>query len=125
MNAHRTEIYHPKYNLSGKDNLRLLPAKPAVYALFAIIEGEPVHCRYVGYSRDLQAAIRSHFEQDPDPGLRGFMQGPWIKMLLHEVTGPECSEEELKTKAEDWERQYAPFCDPAGEYSCEPVELYD
>ena len=125
MDAQRTEIYHPRYNLSGKDNLRSLPAKPAVYALFAIIDGEPVHCRHVGYSQDMQAAIRSHFEQDPDSGLRTFMQGAWIKMVLHEVAEQECSEQELKTKAENWKRQYDPFCDPSGEYRYETVELYE
>ncbi len=119
MEPIRTEIYHQHYNLEGKDNLEKLPAQPAIYGLFAIIDGAPVHCRHVGCCRDLQAAIRRHFESESQPGLRTFMQGPWIKMLVYSLESSARPEPQLQTKLKQWQGQYDPFCDDAGEYRWE------
>jgi hypothetical protein len=119
MDTIRTEIYSQKYNLQSKDNLDSLPAKPAVYGIFAIIDGQPVHCRHTGYATDLQAAVRNHFDADLNPGLRTFMQGPWLKMLLYTLPDSAGTDEQLRVKAAEWERQFVPLCDADGEYQSE------
>lgn len=113
MDPQRTEIYHSEYNIGQKDNLDLLPRDAATYALFAVIDDQPVNCRYVGCAEDLRAAVRRHFEQESDPGLRTFMQGPWIKLLLYQTAEQRTGE---AAKVGDWKLRYQPFCDPLGEY---------
>lgn len=117
MEQQRTEIYHRSYNLDGKDNLTSLPARPAVYGIFAIVDGEPVHCRAVGHARNLQAAIRQHFDGEADAGVRTFMRGPWIKMLVYEPFPAEAADADLAAASADWARQYSPSCDEEGEYA--------
>ena len=119
MNTARTEIFSHKYNLQKKDNLDLLPAEPAVYGIFAIIDGEPVHCRHTGYTQNLQAAIRSHFETESNPGLKTFMQGPWLKLLLYTSNESAATEQEFQKILAEWEREFAPACDADGEYEPE------
>lgn len=113
------EIYHRAYNLDAKDNLDLLPYGPAVYAIFALINGRPVNCRHVGHCWNLREAMRGHFERETDAGLRTFMQGPWIKLLLFEQM-PSDDEGTLQRRAQEWVRLYQPYCDQRGEYSLKP-----
>ena len=119
MDTVRTEIYSQKYNLNCKDNLDSLPPKPAVYGIFAIIDGQPVHCRHTGYANNLQAAVRNHFDDDPNPGLRNFMQGAWLKMLLYTLNDDAAGNEGLRVAAAEWERQFVPACAADGEYESE------
>jgi hypothetical protein len=113
MEQQRTEIYHPDYSIEHKDNVDLLPPAPATYGLFAIIDDQPVNCRYVGSAENLRAAVRRHFEQEPDLGLRTFMQGPWIKLILYQTANQHSGE---ATEVENWKRRYQPSCKPDGEY---------
>lgn len=119
MEQQRTEIFHRAYNLDAKDNLTSLAARPAAYGIFAIIDGEPVHCRFAGHTRNLQGAIRRHFEQEADAGLRTFMQGPWMKMLVYELLPADAPDADLAAASAEWTRQYAPSCDAEGEYASE------
>ena len=121
MDTIKTDIYSQKYNLHSKDNLDLLPARPAVYGIFAIIDGQPVHCRHTGYAPSLQAAMRNHFDADPNPGLRTFMQGPWLKMLLYTLNDTDGTDEQLRLTAAEWEQQFVPICDADGEYDSNHV----
>jgi hypothetical protein len=123
MGIHTTEIYHPRFNLDGKDNLSTLPTQPAVYGLFAIVDGQPVHARRVGWCRNLQATVRAHFEAEPDGGLATFTQGPWIKLLQYDIHPDTTADETLRAGAESWSRQHTPQCQPDGEYAPAPVEL--
>jgi hypothetical protein len=123
MATETIEINHAKYNLEAKDNLRSLPTQPAVYGIFAVIDGQPVHCRCVMHCQDLQESVRWHFEEEPHTGLRAFMQGPWIKLLVYELKPVGTTEEALAAEVVKWANRYEPYCDERGEYRYEtPVE---
>lgn len=111
----QSEIYHRDYNLSEKDNLDDLPAGGAVFGIFAIIDHQPKNCRYVGYSANLRETIKDLFQRPHGPGLKRFMQGPWIKMLLYlPSTAP--AEEALEDTLRTWTATYRPAVDEDGEY---------
>ena len=111
----RLEIRHGDYNLDQLDNLGELPEEPAVFGIFAIINDQPVNCRYVGETENLRGVITSLFESPPGEGLRQFMQGPWIKMLLYEkavgLTNPE-----RQSVVSQWARTHKPAVDREGNH---------
>lgn len=109
------QVRHYAYNLEKKDNLQELPSQEAVFGIFGIVDEKPVNCRFIGQSDHLQSAIRSLFEDPPGEGLRRFMQGPWIQLLLY-IEMPGSSREERQKVVEQWSQTYAPKIDPDGEY---------
>lgn len=112
----QTEVFHPDYNLDKKDNLDTVPEGAAVYGFFAIIHEKPVHCRFVGETENLRQAVKARFEQnEPEDGLRKFMQGPWIKFLMYKPT-PEASAEDRQKLVEEWTKEHNPKIDENGEY---------
>jgi hypothetical protein len=108
------EICHSPFNLKQKDNLHQLPSSGAVFGIFAIVNEQPVNCRYVGYTDNLQQTIRALF-QDAGGGLKLFMQGPWIKMVKYQITGAVTAGEQQQL-VDEWNRQYHPQIDTKGEY---------
>ena len=117
MEPNRIEIYHPKYNLECRNNLTAIPTHCAVYGLFAIIDDQPVHCRFVGATDNLQAAITRHFEMEPEPGIHRFMQGPWIKLLVFEPVTSAADSPQTAALVDEWVRRYSPSCDGEGDYA--------
>ena len=111
----RLEIWHKDHNLDKKDNLDDLPSERAVFGVFAIVDEEAVNCRYIGETANLRNSVRDLFEVPKSEGMKKFMQGPWIKMLLYEVL-PGSSEEERLKVAENWVQRYNPKIDEDGEY---------
>jgi hypothetical protein len=111
----KQEIWCRDYNLDKKDNLTGLPTESAVFGVFAIVAGEPVNCRYVGETTNLQASVRELFEKPGSEGIRKFMHGPWIQQLLYELL-PDSSREERQKAVETWTRQHNPNIDENGEY---------
>ena len=108
------EIFHSPFNLKQKDNLDQLPASGAVFGIFAIVNEQPVNCRYVGYTDNLQQTIRALF-QNAEGGLKLFMQGPWIKMLKYQVTDGVIAGGQQQL-VDAWSKQYHPRIDTKGEY---------
>jgi hypothetical protein len=121
MQTSRIEIFHSKYNLEMKDNLKSLPSSGAVYGLFAIIDDEPVHCRFAGSTDNLQVAVQRHFEDEDATGLRAFMQGPWIKLLVYEPLSTPAAGPEASAALDEWIGKFQPSCEPDGEYAPEPA----
>ncbi len=111
----RTEIYHKNYNLDKKENLDELPTGKAVYGVFAIVRDEPTNCRYVAETSNLRRSIHRHFEEESNEGLKKFMQGPWIPMLVYEIL-PESKKAERQALVQRWQEQHNPKCDIDGEY---------
>lgn len=111
----KKEIWHKDFNLSRKDNLMELPHEAAVFGIFSIVNEEPMNCRYIGETEDLQASIRELFENPPSEGLKKFMQGAWIQMLLYEVTS-DFSKTDKETLKNEWIKKYQPKIDDDGEY---------
>ncbi len=111
----RTEIWHADYNLQRRDNLSDLPVEKAVFGIFGIVDDEPVNCRYVGETENLQATVRQLFTEPVSEGLGKFLTGPWIKMLQF-LEAPESSLGKRKELVKEWEGKYNPAIDKEGEY---------
>lgn len=108
-------IRHKDYNLAKQDNLQEVPAGPAIFAIFAIIDDRPVNCRYISATDNLQEAVTALFENSRHEGLQKFMRGPWIKMLQFNRM-PDASPKEIQEALRIWEQQYDPKIDKQGEY---------
>jgi hypothetical protein len=113
--AAQLEILHGSYHIDGKDNLSLIPAEKAVFGVFAVVDDQPVNCRYVAQAVNLRETVRALAEQPPGTGMQKFMQGPWVKMLRYCLL-PDATEAERQRVAADWSQQYAPSIDDEGEY---------
>jgi len=111
----RMVVSHRNYNLAKLDSLHELPVGPAIYGLFAIVDEEPVNCRYIGESQNLQEAIKDLFEGSHGEGLQKFMQGPWIKMVQFNLM-PGSTKQEREDAKKIWMQRYAPKIDEKGEY---------
>lgn len=116
MNIIKHEAWHRDYNLIQRHNLDTVPEEPAVFALFGIVDDEPVNCRYVASSQNIRATITQLFENPHAAGIKMFMQGPWIKMLQYQ-TFPTAPAEEMQRIADEWIQQYQPSIDEEGEYN--------
>ena len=114
-NIIRTIIWHKNFNLDNKDNLAELPEEEVVYGIFAIVNDEPVNCRYVGETEDLRTTVKDLFENPPDAGMKTFMQGPWIPMLVYQRM-PGSLPGERQRAADNWVQKYKPKIDEDGEY---------
>lgn len=113
--SERKEIWHKDFNLKQKDNLLELPSDSAVFAIFGIIDEQPVNCRFVGETTNLQDCIRKIFENPEEEGMKKFMQGPWIQILQYEVLSGSSANERAKI-VEKWTEIYKPNIDSDGEY---------
>jgi len=111
----KLEVWHKDYNLDKKDNLSELPLEKAVFGIFGIVNEIPINCRYIGESDNLQEAVRNVFEKPEGGGMKKFMQGPWIQMLVYELM-PASSKEEREKNAAEWTGKYSPKIDDEGEY---------
>jgi hypothetical protein len=110
-------IYQKDNNLDQKDNLDLLPAEPAVYAVCGRINNQAANPRYVGETDNLQEAIKSHFDpKRPAPEgnecFKAFMLSIKIKALIYELL-PDSSGEERANKREEWVKKHKPTCNEA------------
>jgi hypothetical protein len=92
-----------------------LPSGKAVFGVFAIVNDLPVNCRYAAETENLRDSVQRLFEHPEGKGLRKFMQGPWIQMLVYESM-PDSEEGERRTVLEEWIRNYRPAIDEDGEY---------
>lgn len=108
----KKEVFHKDYNLDNKDNIEELPGLSAVYGIFAIVNEEPVNCRFIGKSSNLKKSVRELFESPSDEGVKEFMQGPWIKFIMYQ----EAEEAEINTMYNGWLNDYKPKVDKDGEY---------
>ena len=108
-------VSHQDYNLAKDDNLHQLPITPAVFGIFAILDEEPVNCRYVAESENLHESVKDLFENKSGEGLQKFMQGPWIKMILFRIM-PGSTRDERKAAMKIWVDRYNPKIDNDGEY---------
>ncbi len=111
----KLEIWHKDYNLDKKDNLDEVPKEKAVFALFGIVDDEPINCRYISEAENLMDAVKEVFENPQSEGMKNFMQGPWIQMLVYELM-PESSKEDREKVVSNWEQEHNPKIDDDGEY---------
>jgi len=111
----KIEIFHKDYNLDKKDNLSELPTERAVFGIFGIVNEEPINCRFIGESENLQQAVKDVFENPTSEGLKKFMQGAWIQMLLYELM-PDSSKEDREKIVTEWSQKHDPKIDEEGEY---------
>ena len=116
MNIIKLEAWHRDYNLAHKHTLDTIPQEPAVFALFGIVDNEPVNCRYVASTQNMQAAITQLFENPHTTGMKMFMQGPWIKLLQYQ-TFPGTPSGEMQRIVDEWIQQFKPSIDEEGEYN--------
>ena len=111
----KLEIFHRDFNLESKHNVDELPSLAAVFGIFATIDGDPINCRYVGESENLEKSIVSLFENSESIGIQRFMQGPWVQMLVYEVLEGSGIEERNQL-VKEWTQKYNPKVDEEGEY---------
>lgn len=111
----KLEVFHKDYNLDKKDNLSELPKEKSVFGIFAIVNEEPINCRYIGETENLQDTVRELFENPSSEGMKKFMQGPWIQMLVFELM-EDSSKEDRQKLVEQWTQKYDPKIDEEGEY---------
>lgn len=89
-----------------------LPEIEAVYAIFAQDKNtsEPINCRYVGETDDLQRRTKEHCQADePNECLREFMQSDKTKILVYELMPGSTKEERLEAEAA-WIKEFNPKC---------------
>lgn len=109
------EVWHKDYNLDKKDNLIEVPTENAVFGIFGIVNEEPINCRYVGEAENLREAVKDVFEKPQEEGLKKFMQGPWIQMLVYELM-PDSTKKDREETIEKWNQKHNPKIDEEGEY---------
>ena len=114
-NLVKLEIWHKDFNLEKKDNLMDLSTENAVFGIFGIVNEEPINCRYINETSNLREAVIQIFENPDNEGMKKFMQGPWIQMLVYEIM-PESTVDERKKIVEEWKKQYNPKINEEGEY---------
>jgi hypothetical protein len=111
----KLEIYHQQFNLDKKHNLDEIPACKAVFGIFAIVNEEPLNCRHIDVADDLRQAAQQLYEQPVGEGMKKFMQGPWIQMLVYRRLTDEQAGNPGRI-LEDWKEKYRPDIDEEGEY---------
>jgi len=95
-----------------EDNVSTLPTEKAVYGIFAQSKttNEPINCRYVGETEDLQPRTKQHFSKDESNDcLKKFMQSDLTKILVYELMPNSTKDGRLK-KEEEWIKKYSPKC---------------
>ena len=111
----KIEIWHKAYNLDKKDNLAELPSREAIFGIFGIVNEEPVNCRYISETDNLQESVRKLFEYPESEGMKKFMQGAWIQMIQYELM-PGSTKAQRQDAIEQWALRYKPQIDDEGEY---------
>ena len=98
-------------NLSTMDRSDL-PARKAVYAIFAQAEGsgKPINCRYVGETDDLEERIGAHFgKNEQNDCLRKFLQSDKTALMRYELM-PDSTKDDRLEKEAAWISKYDPKC---------------
>ena len=111
----KLEVWHKNYNLDKKDNLSEVPIEKAIFGIFGIVNEEPINCRYVDDTENLRESVKDIFENPQGEGMKKFMQGPWIQMLVFELM-PDSTKEDRKKAVDEWKQKYNPKIDEDGEY---------
>lgn len=115
INITKLEIFHKDFNLDKKDNLTELPEEKGVFAIFAVVNEEPLNCRFISQSENIRESVKALFENPPSEGMKKFMQGPWIPMCIYEVTADQ-DEKAREAIVEKWTKEHDPKIDDEGEY---------
>lgn len=103
-------IYEKNNNLEHKDNLNDIPEEPAVYGIFARINGKPENCRLVSYALNLRKAVRNHFsKEEKDSCIRYFMNSIKIKTINYHLVN-DMSKAEIEELVNSWIEKYDPTC---------------
>lgn len=85
-----------------------VPEKPAIYAIFSASK-----CRFVGATDNLKQTITEHFRADePNVGLRYFMQSEKPKILQFELLEKEIIPNRVKHLHNRWIELYKPTDNP-------------
>lgn len=85
-----------------------LPEKPAIYAIFSASK-----CRYIGATDNLKQAVTEHFRADePNVGLRYFMQSEKPKILQFELLEKGMNPSRLTMLQNRWIELYKPTDNP-------------
>ncbi len=111
----RIEVWHKDFNLDKKDNLNELPTDKAVFGIFGIVNEEPINCRYIAEAENLRETVKDLFENPQSEGMKKYMQGPWIQMLVYELM-PGSTKEDREKAVEEWIQKHDPKIDEEGEY---------
>lgn len=112
----KLEVFHRNYNLDKKHNLEEIPEGKAVFGIFAIVNEEPLNCRYIAATDNLRQTVQELFENPPGEGLKKFMQGAWIQMLVYEPLAADTPAAETNALLESWREKHRPNIDNEGEY---------
>lgn len=85
-----------------------VPERPAVYAIFSASK-----CRFVGTTENLKQAITDHFRvEEPNVGLRYFMQSEKPKILQFELIDKNSKGYRLNQLSDRWIELYNPTDNP-------------
>ena len=114
-NIKKLEVWHKDFNLDKKDNLNEIPTEKAIFGIFGIVNEEPINCRYVSETDNLRDTVKDVFENPHGEGMKKFMNGPWIQMLVYELM-PDSKKEDREKIVEEWRQKYDPKIDEEGEY---------
>jgi hypothetical protein len=116
LTTEKIEIYHKDFNLEKKHNLDQLPEKRAIFGVFGIVNNDPLNCRYLSETANLRKSIIELYENPPSKGLKSFMQGAWIQMLVFELVDDNQTTEHVSVLVNEWIKNYDPKIDDEGEY---------
>lgn len=111
----KLEIFHQDFNLDKKHNLDEIPEVKAVFGIFAIVNEEPLNCRYIASTDNLRQSVKDLFLNPPGEGMKKFMQSAWIQMLVYEPLG-DLSAAEAARLLDNWREKHRPNIDDDGEY---------
>jgi len=96
----------------SKDGLDDIPKRKAVYAIFASNKktNEPINCRYVGETDNLQERTIAHFQEaEQNDCLKEFMQSNKSKIMIYELL-PNSNKKDRLNKEAEWIKLYNPKC---------------
>ena len=96
----------------SESNAKDLPEKKSVYSVWAQSKSnnEPINCRYVGETENLQNRTQEHFsDQEENDCLNEFMQSTKTKILIYELM-PGSTKEERMAKETKWVEKFNPEC---------------
>jgi len=89
-----------------------LPQRKAVYAIFAQSKdsSEPINCRYVGETDNLEERTESHFrDNEKNECLKDFMQSTKTKSMIYELM-PNSDKNDRLNKEKEWIKIHNPTC---------------
>ena len=116
LTLEKMEIFHKDFNLDKKHNLDQIPEGKGVFGIFGIVNSEPINCRFIAQTTNLRKSVQDLYENPPSEGLKKFMCGPWIQMLVFETFDKNKTEQQVQTSVDEWIKKYEPKIDDEGEY---------